>query len=148
MTSGNPFPDYVKEKSPMYQCPLPNNVDQIQTSLQCNAAMSQCQLAAAQKAMIRNDPSYHQYGNWFGRFNHQQQSKTETNHLGQQNISLWAGCHLLDTHQGRRHLWPVAKESLKDQLFRFHSNKGSSFATQEQQPIVNCRSEGANFTCS
>lgn len=143
----HPFPYYYLEQAPLPMCPLPDKVDEIKNSLQCHAAMAQCQIAAGGRALTQNDPTYHEYAQWFGRFNHQQQSDVVRNHLGQSQTSVWSGCHLLDTPAGRKHLWPVAKEHLKNQLYRFHANRGSTFATSDQPPTVKCSGQGADVMC-
>jgi len=137
---GYPFPEYTIEKVDNIQCLLPSKVEQIKDYPTCMTIMSQCKRSAIMRAHQRNDPHYFQYANWFDSFANEDKSVRTLDQDGDGDMHLWGGCKilLLTDPNNRNILWSNARESLRDQLLRYHTNQKSRFGGETPAPTVAC----------
>lgn len=142
-----PFPEYTVNKAEKLQCPMPHQVDGIQTYLQCQATVSQCQLAAAARAHRRGNPHDVQFAEYFNSFANQDRGVQTHDNAGNGTFQYWGGCKLLAHPRSKETLWPAAKEALKDQVYRFQAGQPSSFAGDHQSASVQCSIQDGRINC-
>jgi hypothetical protein len=160
-SGGYPYPTPFVEKAAAPRCMMPNEVYNINSYSECQLLMNQCANAAQAQGALRNDPRYQEYANFFQAFGTQDRSVREVNQDGEGSAKMWMGCKLLyptsgttggigagrpDSYNGynddipaRREMWAVARENLRDQLFRYHTNQNSLWGGNNYAPFVECQ---------
>lgn len=132
-----PFPDREIEKVENRLVMLPHDVDGIQSYAECENAMSNAAYFAAGRAKFRNNPNDLKYAEFFNKFAHQDRSVQTFSPDGSQRITYYGGCKLLLTPNTRQYMWRVAKEHLRQELLRFHTNQAISNKANDAQ--VHCQ---------
>jgi len=137
---GYPFPEYTIEKVENNICPMPSQVNDIQDYQTCMVTMKQCANVAATRAKQRNNPQYYQYYNYFDTFANKDESKRTLNQDGDGQLQFMGGCKifLMQNPGARNELWSSAREGLRDQLLRFHTDQNSSHGGKSPAPQVTC----------
>lgn len=179
-SGGYPYPTPFVEKARAPRCMMPNDVYNINSYSECQLAMNECANAAQARGALRNDPRYQEYANFFSAFGTQDRSVREVNQDGEGTTKLWMGCKLLypnssttggigagrpnsyggvqfgayaDDGPARMQMWSVARENLRDQLFRFHTGQNSLYGGNDYAPFVECKfhpsgAKGRGYSCT
>lgn len=148
-----PFPTFQRPSSQAPQCILPHHVDNIQTYQQCKLAVKGCEEQSKRKAYETNNPKYNQFAQGFFRFANQDAIRTvhvessgETNNRVLSSFEYSGGCNLLKNRTTSQNFWPHAKELLKQELNRYHTNESSSI--RPQTALLTCKVNNGVVTCN
>ena len=129
-------------------CPLPNSVDNIQTSLQCRTLVNEARDAAIIKSAALNDPTFYEFAEAFNIFSNADQATIKTHGNNSQVLEFHGGCDLLIRQDTRTTLWPIAREVLRKQLQRYHANQ-RAIPSGEKNPTLSCfTNNDSQFKCT
>lgn len=143
-----PYPKQVDEyNEPM--CILPRHVDDIKNYEMCHTMVEQCRDASLRREFGTGDPKFTAYSSLFDNFANSDAAKTRNSvtadGVNPSTFQYFGGCGLLRNRELTSNFWPVAKERLRDELFRYHSNQMSTF--KPGAPIVACELGDGTITC-
>lgn len=143
-----PYPKLIDEyNEPM--CILPRHVDDINNFEMCHTMVEQCRDASNRKEYGTGNPKYTAFSSLFDNFANSDAAKTRNSATveGVQptTFQYYGGCGLLRNRELAANFWPVAKERLKDELVRYHSNQMSTFTPGA--PIIACEMDAGTITC-
>jgi len=122
-------------------CMLPGQLDQIYTTAQCRALVTEARDAAMIRATALNDPTFFQFADAFNLFANGDQAQLKTYGNNRQTLGFQGGCELLSRPETRESLWPHAKQVLYTQLQRYHSNQ-PSLPVGNETPTLSCYTNG------